>query len=89
MLKVNNLYYAKWTSVPHVKRDYLALYQNGPVLFMLKGESTEIVYSIMLPLMTLTLWSVYCLFYYVVWFDFMPVNVTFVCQFLLMDSEND
>ncbi len=24
-----------------------------------------------------------------VWFDFMPVNVTFVCQFLPMDSEND
>ncbi len=85
MLKVNNLYYAKWTSVPHVKRDYLALYQNGPVLFMLKGESTEIVYSIMLPLMTLTFWSVY----YVVWFDFMPINVTFVCLFLPMDSEND
>ncbi len=24
-----------------------------------------------------------------VWFDFMPVNVTFVCHFLPMDSEND
>ncbi len=29
------------------------------------------------------------LFYYVVWFDFMPINVTFVCQFLPMYSEND
>ncbi len=24
-----------------------------------------------------------------VWFDFMPINVTFVCQFLPMNSEND
>ncbi len=47
------------------------------------------VYSIMLPLMTLTLLSVYCLFYYVVGFDFMPINVTIVYQFLPMDSEND
>ncbi len=47
------------------------------------------VYSIMLPLMTLTLLSVYCLFYYVVWFDFMPINITFVYQFLPIDSEND
>ncbi len=41
------------------------------------------------PLMTLNLLSVFCLFYYVVWLDFMPVNVTFVCQFLPMDSKND
>ncbi len=27
------------------------------------------------PLLTLTLLSVYYLFYYVVWFDFMPINV--------------
>ncbi len=33
------------------------------------------VYSIMLPLMTLTFLSVYCLFYYVVWFDFIPINM--------------
>ncbi len=39
--------------------------------------------------MTLTLFSVYCLFYYVIWFDFMPINVTFVYQFLPMDSENE
>ncbi len=24
-----------------------------------------------------------------VWFDFMPINVTFVFQFLPMDSENE
>ncbi len=53
------------------------------------GKCAEMVYSIMPPLMTLTLWSVYYLFYYVVWFGFMPINVTFVCQFLAMDSEND
>ncbi len=29
------------------------------------------------------------LFYYVVWFNFMPINATFVHQFLPMDSEND
>ncbi len=33
--------------------------------------------------------SDYCLFYYVVLLDVMPVNVTFVHQFLPMDSEND
>ncbi len=47
------------------------------------------VYSIMLPLMTLTLLSVYCLFYYVVWLDRIPVYFTFVYQFLPMDSDND
>ncbi len=26
---------------------------------------------------------------FVVWFDFMPINVTFVYQFLPMESEND
>ncbi len=41
------------------------------------------------PLMTQTLLSVYCLFYYVVWFDFMPIDVPFVYQLLPMDSEND
>ncbi len=45
--------------------------------------------TFLLPLMTLTLWSVYYLFDYVVWFGFMPINVTFVCHFLAMDSEND
>ncbi len=29
------------------------------------------------------------LIYYVVWFDFMPINGTFVYQFLPIDSEND
>ncbi len=53
------------------------------------GKCTEMVYSIMLRLMTLTLWSVYCLFYYAVWFDFMPINITFVYKLLPMDSEND
>ncbi len=32
---------------------------------------------------------IYCLFYYVIWFDFMPINVIFVFQFPPMDSEND
>ncbi len=36
-----------------------------------------------------TVLSVDCLFYYVVWFDFMPINATIVYQFLPIDSEND
>ncbi len=43
----------------------------------------------MLDSYTLKLLSVYCLFYYVVWLDFMPVNFKFVYQFLPMDPEND
>ncbi len=45
--------------------------------------------GVVIPLMTLTLLSVYCLINYVVWLDFMPVNVTLVYQLLPMDSEND
>ncbi len=52
------------------------------------GKCAEMVYRIMLPLMTLTLLSVYCLFYYVVWFDFKLINITFVYEFLPLDSEN-
>ncbi len=46
-------------------------------------------YSIMFPLMPLTLLSVYCLFHNVVWLDFIPVNMTYVDQFMPMCSEND
>ncbi len=53
------------------------------------GKNTEMVYSSILPLMPLTLLSGYCIIFYVVWFEFMPINVKFVCQFLPMDSEND
>ncbi len=52
-------------------------------------KCTKLVYSIMLPLMTLTLLPVYYLFYHIVWLDFIPVNFTFVCQVLPIDSEND
>ncbi len=41
------------------------------------------------PLITLTLLSVYCLFYYVVWLNFIPIKFTIVYQFLPLDSEND
>ncbi len=51
-------------------------------------KSTKMVYSIMLSLMTHQI-SVHCLFYYVVRLDFLPINFTFVYQFLPMDSEND
>ncbi len=37
--------------------------------------------------MTLTLLSVYCLFYYVIWLDVTPVHFTFVYQCLPMDWE--
>ncbi len=40
------------------------------------GKWTKMVYRIMLPL---TLLSVYCLFYYVIWFDFMLINVMHIC----------
>ncbi len=49
----------------------------------------EMLDSIKLPLMTLILLLVYCLFYNAVWLDFMAVNFTFVYQFLPMGSEND
>ncbi len=41
-------------------------------------------------LMTMAIFlSVYCLCDFVGWFDFIPINFTFVHQFLPMDSEND
>ncbi len=43
----------------------------------------------MLPPDDPTLLLVYSLFCYVVWLDFIPVNFTFVYQFLPMDSEDD
>ncbi len=58
-------------------------------MMLSNGTMWQMVYCIMLPLMTVTLLSVYCLFYYVVWHDLMLVNVTFVYHFLSMDSEND
>ncbi len=53
------------------------------------GKCTNMIYSIMFTERTLTNLSVYCLFYYVVWLDFVPVNFAFVYQYLPMDSEND
>ncbi len=68
---------------------YVIFTHLGAVTCCPLGKCVEMVYSMMLPLMTLTLLSVYCLFYYVVWFEFMPINVTFVYQFLPLDSENN
>ncbi len=53
------------------------------------GKCTEMVYRIMLLLMTLTHLSFYCLFYYVACLNwFYKVKFTFIYQFLLLDSDD-
>ncbi len=41
-------------------------------------DVAEMTYNIILSLMSLTLLSVYSLFYYVFWFDFIPLHFIFV-----------
>ncbi len=73
----------------HIWYDVLELectLSGAPIDYHLCNTS---LHSQMFPLMTLTALSVYGLFYYMVWFDCMSINVTFVYQFLAMDSDND
>ncbi len=98
MLQLLHIPYCHVTTIIHLILSYSNYYTSHIVILQLLYIRTHLgagihapkwYNNIMLPLMTLTLLSVYCLFYYVLWLDFMPVNVTFVYQFLPMHYEND